>query len=163
MLPNPRKFCKVFFFLGFQALNPSLPTSILSKLLQPSNLLSLFLSFTKDYSFFSSPKRLWEQVFSRFELKIMSGKEKAPNDLSRLLKRKRREVKVNPKLDSQWNVPSLVANGRRRTSFQCLKANGKRRKNFQCLEANGMRRKSFFYSSFNFPPKQLIQAFVFFL
>jgi hypothetical protein len=39
MLPNPRKFCKVFFFLGFQALNPSLPTSILSRLLQPSNLL----------------------------------------------------------------------------------------------------------------------------
>jgi hypothetical protein len=93
----------------------------------------------------------------------MSGKEKAPNDLSRLLKRKRKEVKVDPKLGGQWNVPSLVANGRRGISFQCLKANGKRRKNFQCLEVNGMRRTSFFYSSFHFPPKQLTQAFVFFL
>jgi len=128
MLPNPRRFCKVFFFLGFLAPNPSLPTSILSKLLQPSKLLSLFLPFTKDYSFFSSPKRLWEQVFSRFELKIMSGKEKAPNDPSHLLKRKKREVKVDPKFSGQWNVPSLVANGRRGISFQCLKANGKRRK-----------------------------------
>ncbi len=163
MLPNPRRFCKVFFFLGFQAPNPSLLTSIILKLIQPSNLLSLFLPFTKDYSFFSSPKRLWEQVFSRFELKIMSKKEKTPNDPNRLLKRKRREVKVDRKFGGQWNVPRLVANGRRGISFQCLKANGKRRKNFQCLEANGMRRRSFFYSSFHFPPKQLTQAFIFFL
>jgi hypothetical protein len=28
-----------------------------------------------------------------------------------LLKRRRREVKVDPKLGGQWNVPSLVANG----------------------------------------------------
>jgi hypothetical protein len=30
----------------------------------------------------------------------------------RLLKRRRREVKVDPKLGGQWNVPSLVAIGR---------------------------------------------------
>jgi hypothetical protein len=30
----------------------------------------------------------------------------------RLLKRKKREVKVDLKLGGQWNVPSLVANGR---------------------------------------------------
>ncbi len=83
----------------------------------------------------------------------MSRKESAPNDPSRLLKRKRREVKVDPKLGGQWNVPSLVANGRRGISFQCLKANGKKRKNFQFLEANGMRRRSFFCSSFHFPPQ----------
>jgi hypothetical protein len=29
----------------------------------------------------------------------------------RPLKRKKREVKVNPKLGGQWKVPSLVANG----------------------------------------------------
>jgi len=29
-----------------------------------------------------------------------------------LLKRKKKEVKVGPKLGGQWNVPSLVANGR---------------------------------------------------
>jgi len=28
------------------------------------------------------------------------------------LKKNRREVKVDPKLGGQWNVPSLVANGR---------------------------------------------------
>jgi hypothetical protein len=96
MLPNPRGFVKFSYDFKFPTL--SLPTSILSKLLQPSNLLSFILPSTKDYSFFSYPRRLWEQVFSRFELKIMSGKEKAPNDPSCLLKRKRREVKVDPKL-----------------------------------------------------------------
>jgi len=30
----------------------------------------------------------------------------------RLLKRRRKEVKVDPKLGGQWNVPSFVANGR---------------------------------------------------
>jgi hypothetical protein len=29
-----------------------------------------------------------------------------------LLKRKKKEMKVGPKFDGQWNVPSLVANGR---------------------------------------------------
>jgi hypothetical protein len=73
--PKPERVCKVF--LGFQIPTLSLPTSILSKLLQPSNLLSFILPSTKDYSFFSYPRRLWEQVFSRFELKTMFGKEKA--------------------------------------------------------------------------------------
>jgi len=30
----------------------------------------------------------------------------------RLLKRRKREVKVGPKLGGHWNVPNLVANGR---------------------------------------------------
>jgi len=59
----------------------SLLTYILLKLLQPSNLLSFFLPSTKDYSFFSYLRRLWEQVFSRFELKIMFEK-RAVNDLT---------------------------------------------------------------------------------
>ncbi len=157
MLPNLRGFCEVFFFLGFQAFNPSLPTSILSKLLQPSNLLSFFLPFTNAYSLFSSPRRFWKQKISRFELKIMSRKKRAPNDPNRLLKKKRRELKVDPKFGGQWNVPSLVANGRRGISFQCLKANGKKKKTFQCLEANGMKRRSFFCSSFHFPPSNLLK------
>jgi len=43
----------------------------------------------------------------------MSGeKRKFPLIRVRLIKRRRREVKVDPKLSGQWKVPSLVANGR---------------------------------------------------
>jgi len=43
----------------------------------------------------------------------MSGeKKKFPMIRVHLLKRRKREVKVDPKLDGQWNVPNLVANGR---------------------------------------------------
>jgi hypothetical protein len=46
-------------------------------------------------------------------MKIMyGGKKKLPMIRVRLLKRSRRKVKVDPKLNGQWNVPSLVANGR---------------------------------------------------
>jgi len=37
------------------------------------------------------------------------GKERLPMIRVRLLKRRRREVKVDPKLGGQWKVPSLVA------------------------------------------------------
>jgi hypothetical protein len=38
-----------------------------------------------------------------------------------LLKRRRRGMKVNPKLGGQWNVPSLVANGMwRKNTFSLL-------------------------------------------
>ncbi len=40
------------------------------------------------------------------------AKRKPPIIRVRLLKRRRREVKVDPKLGGQWNVPSLVVNGR---------------------------------------------------
>ncbi len=51
---------------------------------------------------------------------ILEAKREAPHDPSPLLKRRRREVKVDPKLGGQWkdpklgghwNVPSLVAIG----------------------------------------------------
>jgi len=41
--------------------------------------------------------------------KLSSRQREAPNDLSPPLKRRRREVKVDPKLGGQWKVPSLVA------------------------------------------------------
>jgi len=52
-------------------------------------------------------------------MKIMSGeKRKFPLIRVRLIKRRRREVKVDPKLSGQWKVPSLVANGRwRKNTF----------------------------------------------
>jgi hypothetical protein len=50
-------------------------------------------------------------------MKIMSRENrKPPMILVRLLKRKKREVKVDPKLGGQWKVmekvPCLVVNGR---------------------------------------------------
>ncbi len=96
MLPSSRRFVKFSYDFKFPTL--PLPTSILSKLLQPSNLPSFFLPSTKDYSFFSYPKRLCEQVFSRFELKIMSGKKRAKMIRLRLFKEKEGE---SP-LKGQW-------------------------------------------------------------
>ncbi len=52
----------------------------------------------------------------KIELKIVSEKRKTPMNQVRLLKRKRREVKVDP---------HLVANGRRKRRFPCLVANGR--------------------------------------
>ncbi len=69
-------------------------------------------------------------------------KREASNDLNHLLKKKKKEVKVDPKLSGQWNVLSLVANRKRKRSFQCLETNGRKRWNF-------------LWSSFHFPPKQL--------
>jgi hypothetical protein len=43
---------------------------------------------------------------------IPEAKREPPIIRVRLLKRRRREVKVDPKLGGQWNVPSLVAIGR---------------------------------------------------
>jgi len=42
---------------------------------------------------------------------ILEAKRELPMIRIRLLKRRRREVKVDPKLDGQWKVPSLVAIG----------------------------------------------------
>jgi hypothetical protein len=43
---------------------------------------------------------------------IFEAKRELPMIRVRLLKRRRRKVKVDPKLGGQWKVPSLVANGR---------------------------------------------------
>jgi hypothetical protein len=46
-------------------------------------------------------------------MKIISeAKREPPMIRIRLLKRRKREVKVDSKLGGQWNVSSLVANGR---------------------------------------------------
>jgi hypothetical protein len=43
---------------------------------------------------------------------IREAKKEPPMIRVHLLKRRRREVKVDPKLGGEWKVPSLVANGR---------------------------------------------------
>jgi glutaredoxin len=72
----------------------------------------------------------------------------------RFLKRRRREVKVDPKLGGQWKVPCLVANGRFHAwwlmecsklgghgrfhawwPMECSKLGGQRK--VPCLVANG--------------------------
>jgi hypothetical protein len=75
-------------------------------------------------------KKLVGTSILKIELKIMSGvRERAPMIRVRLLKKRRREVKVDP---------HLVANGRRRKRFPCLEVNGRRRRRFPCLKVNGM-------------------------
>jgi hypothetical protein len=49
------------------------------------------------------------------------GKREPPMIWVHLLKRRRRDVKVDPKLGGQWNVPSLMANGMwRKNTFSPL-------------------------------------------
>ncbi len=82
----------------------------------------------------------------KIELKIMSGeKRELPIIRVRLVKRRRREVKVDPKLGGQRNVPMLGGQW-----------------NVTSLVANGRRRKRFFFTSFHFPPKQFYLDLCFF-
>jgi len=55
--------------------------------------------------------------FSRFELKIMSKKERA------------KMIRLCPFKEKEGGFP-LVANGRRGRRFLCLEANGKRKRRF---------------------------------
>ncbi len=52
-----------------------------------------------------------ENKYSRLHENYLRGKRELSMIQVRLLKRRRREVKVDPKLGGQWNVPSLVAIG----------------------------------------------------
>jgi len=52
-----------------------------------------------------------ENKYSRLHENYLRGKRELPMIRVRLLKRRRREVKVDPKLGGQWNVPNLVAIG----------------------------------------------------
>jgi hypothetical protein len=69
---------------------------------------------------------------------IPEAKREPPIIRVHLLKRRRREVKVDPKLGGQWNVPSLVANGMFQAwwPLECSKLGG--HWNVPCLVANGM-------------------------
>jgi hypothetical protein len=50
-----------------------------------------------------------ENKYSRLHENYFRSKRELPFIRVRLLKRRRREVKVDPKLGDHWNVPSLVA------------------------------------------------------
>jgi hypothetical protein len=73
-------------------------------------------------------QEVYGNKYSRLHENYLRGKRELPMIRVRLLKRRRREVKVDPclvangrfhawwpmegsKLGGQWNVPSLVANG----------------------------------------------------
>jgi hypothetical protein len=71
-------------------------------------------------------------------MKIISeAKRELPMIRVRLLKRKRKEVKVDPKLGGQWKVPGLVANGRSHAWWPmgCFKLGGQWK--VPCLVGNG--------------------------
>ncbi len=162
MLPSPRGFVK--FLWGFKLPTLSLPTSIFPKLLQLFNLLSFFLPSTKDYSLSSYPKRLCKQYLSRFELKIMSGKEKAKWSDFTFLKRRKEDphLVANGRRRRRRRFLCSEVNGRRRRRFLCSETDGKKRRRFLCSKANGRRRRRFFFTSSHFSPKQLYLDLCFF-
>jgi hypothetical protein len=69
---------------------------------------------------------------------ILEAKRGPPIIRVRLFKRRRREVKVDPKLGGQWNVPSLMAIEMFHAwwPMECSKLDG--HCNVPCLVANGM-------------------------
>jgi hypothetical protein len=77
----------------------------------------------------------------KIELKIMFEEQGAPKIRIRLLKRRRKKVKVDPKFGGQWKekekVPMLRGQWKEKEKVLCLVANGRRRRRFPCLEANG--------------------------
>jgi hypothetical protein len=98
-------------------------------------LLSFFFPPTKTNHFFP-PQKTWTSIQDWIENYVW-GKKEPPMIRVRFLKRRRKEVKIDPKFGGQWNVPSLVANGRwRKNTFSPLPT---------------------------FPPTKLTQTFIFFL
>jgi len=107
---KPEKVCEIF--LKFQP-----PNTITT---HPHSF-KIITKFSFYFPSFSPPPRLIiiflfkKLVGTSIQdwMKIMYGEKKElPIIWIRLLKRRRREVKVDPKLGGQWNVPSLVTNGR---------------------------------------------------
>jgi hypothetical protein len=100
-----------------------------------------FSQLPRLINFFLFKKLVRISIF-KIELKIMFRGRKNFQWSESPFKKNEKEMKVDPKLGGQWNVLSLVAHGRKRRSFQCLKANGRRRRSFQ-------------FTFSHFPPKQL--------
>jgi hypothetical protein len=116
VLQTPKVF--VQFFKDFKLSKLSLLTSILSKLLQSSNLFSLFPPSTlNNHSLLR--KKVVGISFFKIQIKSYVRKRKPQMiQIHPLKRRKRKEVKEDP---------NLVANGR----FQCLVGlGGKRRSTF---------------------------------
>jgi hypothetical protein len=77
-----------------------------------SILLSIFLPSIKTNPSFPPQEACGNKYFQDSIENYVPGKREPPMIQVRLLKRRKREVKVDPKLGGQWNAPSLVANGR---------------------------------------------------
>ncbi len=97
----------------------------------------------------------------------------------RLLKRRKREVKIDPKLGGQWNVPSLVANGRFHAWWPMEGSMFGGQWKVPCLLANGMFqawwpmegsklggqwkvKEKHLFTCFHFPPNKLYLNLQFF-
>jgi hypothetical protein len=134
---KPKRVCEIFLRFQLPITIPihfhSFKTTIKCPFYSPSSYhlprLILFFLFKKVVR--TSILNIWIENYVR-------GKKEPLMIQIRLLKRTRRDVKVDPKLGGQWNVPSLVANG----MFQCLVANGRWRKNT--------------FSHFPTPPQQIL-------
>jgi hypothetical protein len=103
MLPNLREFVK--FLLRFQIPTLSLLTSILSKLIQTSNLLSFFLPSTKTNHSSPTKKGYGNKYFQDSNRKWFL-KKRTPNDLNSPFKKKENEGgEGRSQLGGQWKVP----------------------------------------------------------
>ncbi len=74
-------------------------------------------------------KKLVGTSIFKIELKIMFGEERSPMIQVHLLKRRKRKVKVDPKLGGQWKekekVPMLGGQWKEKDKVLCLVANGR--------------------------------------
>ncbi len=149
--------------LRFQAPTQSLFTSILSKLLQTSILLSFFVPSTKTNHYFP-PQEGCGNKYSPYLNWKLSSKKRVPNDPNSPFSREgnvRRWRKIPTRWPMEGSIASwplegfycsvalerfhcLVANGR----FYCLVALGR----FHCLVANGRKRRNTFSPFPTFPP-----------
>ncbi len=101
VLWNPRGFVRFSKVPTSQHYHNSLP--FLQTHYKIIIILPFLFPFTKTNHSFPPQEVCWNK-YSRLNWKLCPGKEKPPMIRVCLLKRRRREVKVDPKLGGQWNV-----------------------------------------------------------
>jgi hypothetical protein len=106
---KPKRVCEIF--LKFQPSNTiTTHPPFLQNYYKILILLSFLLPFTKTNHYLPLQETCGNK-YSRLHENYFRGKRELPMIRTRLLKRRNREVKVDPKLGGQWKVPYLVANG----------------------------------------------------
>jgi len=101
----------VRYFLKFQPPN-TITTHFLSfKTITRFSFYFLFFSHLPKLIIIFLLKKLVGTSIQDWIENYVQEKKKLPMILIRLLRRRRKEVKVDPKLGGQWKVPCLVANG----------------------------------------------------
>ncbi len=105
---KPEKVCEVF--LKFLPSNTITSHPFLQNYYKILILLSFLLPSIRTNHYLPLQEACGNK-YSRLHENYFRGKRELPMIRVHLLKRRRREVKVDPKLGGQWKVPCLVANG----------------------------------------------------